>query len=390
MARSIECDVLIFGLGGAGAWLLNSLNSKGYNVIGVEKTEIGDGQTVSSQGMIHGGFKYFPGVTSRDDSVSVLLEMTDRWKAHTSGERKDPDLSRMNVYSDYCYAWATTRRDAFVSAPAMARLLRTPVEKLDESDWPEALAGSKVVYRIGEQMIDTNSLLKELARPFSDRILYSDSEAMTLEFTGDAVKSVCLEDRSLTISPGTVILTAGLGNDGLAKKMGITAEISQIRPLRQVVVYGDLPQLYGHCINQGYRTRKPFITVTTHDAGRKGNAWNIGGNIAEVGSSEVTHDALIEQARIKVPAVLGAVDFSGVEWDTFYIDRSEGGNDGLLPSDVTIFQKGNVMVCWPNKLTLVPKLADEVALRLPQPRGINSEPVSDGSLRIAMPPWYVK
>ena len=54
----IRVDVVIVGGGIAGLWLLNLLRSRGYGAVLIERSAFGDGQTICSQGMIHGGLKY--------------------------------------------------------------------------------------------------------------------------------------------------------------------------------------------------------------------------------------------------------------------------------------------------------------------------------------------
>ena len=53
-----KIDIAILGGGIAGLWLLNLLVSRGYSVVLLEKEALGAGQTIASQGMIHGGVKY--------------------------------------------------------------------------------------------------------------------------------------------------------------------------------------------------------------------------------------------------------------------------------------------------------------------------------------------
>ena len=55
--EALKVDVLIVGGGIAGLWLLAELRAKGYQVI-LASDELGKGQTIASQGIIHGGTKY--------------------------------------------------------------------------------------------------------------------------------------------------------------------------------------------------------------------------------------------------------------------------------------------------------------------------------------------
>ena len=54
----IQIDIAIIGGGISGLWLLNSFKSRGFRTLLFEKRSLGSGQTLASQGMIHGGVKY--------------------------------------------------------------------------------------------------------------------------------------------------------------------------------------------------------------------------------------------------------------------------------------------------------------------------------------------
>ena len=60
MARPspLPIDTLIFGAGVAGLWLLDELLRAGRDAWLIESRALGAGQTVASQGIIHGGLKY--------------------------------------------------------------------------------------------------------------------------------------------------------------------------------------------------------------------------------------------------------------------------------------------------------------------------------------------
>ncbi|MDF1622160.1 MAG: FAD-dependent oxidoreductase, partial [Pseudohongiella nitratireducens] len=53
-----DSQITIVGGGIAGLWLLNRLCLAGYDAILLDKGGLGSGQTLASQGIIHGGLKY--------------------------------------------------------------------------------------------------------------------------------------------------------------------------------------------------------------------------------------------------------------------------------------------------------------------------------------------
>ena len=60
--KKIHSDILILGGGIAGLWPHHRLNDLGYKALLIEKNSLGGAQTLSSQGIIHGGTKYSLGV----------------------------------------------------------------------------------------------------------------------------------------------------------------------------------------------------------------------------------------------------------------------------------------------------------------------------------------
>ena len=56
--QTVAVDVVIFGGGVAGLWLLARLRQANYNAILVEPEALGTGQTRYAQGIVHGGTKY--------------------------------------------------------------------------------------------------------------------------------------------------------------------------------------------------------------------------------------------------------------------------------------------------------------------------------------------
>lgn len=55
---NLKTQVAIFGGGVAGLWLLNRLRQKNIDCVLIENKELGGGQTIYSQGIIHSGVKY--------------------------------------------------------------------------------------------------------------------------------------------------------------------------------------------------------------------------------------------------------------------------------------------------------------------------------------------
>ena len=80
MSESLSTDVLIVGGGVAGLWLNARLRRLGYSTLLVDKGVLGGGQSVKSQGIIHGGTKYaLSGALT--GASEAIADMPEHWKA---------------------------------------------------------------------------------------------------------------------------------------------------------------------------------------------------------------------------------------------------------------------------------------------------------------------
>jgi ribulose 1,5-bisphosphate synthetase/thiazole synthase len=104
MSDSYSADVVIIGAGIAGLWLHNRLNNMGIHTILIENNQIGHAQTLSSQGIIHGGAKYaLNGILSR--ATQAIGDMPARWKACLAGEG-ELDLTQATQLTDHQLLWS--------------------------------------------------------------------------------------------------------------------------------------------------------------------------------------------------------------------------------------------------------------------------------------------
>ncbi len=364
----MRLDALIFGGGAAGLWLLDRLSRDGHHVLLLEANALGAGQTVASQGIIHGGLKYtLSGLLTK--SAKNIREMPTIWRDSLLG-RVTPNLSQTRLRSGCCYLWQT---DSLSSRAGMigARFgLQVTPESISIDERPEALKNVYgTVARLPEQVIAPRSFIQDLAFQYRDRILQIDAKR-GLEFELDspgevsAVKLTSPRDGStLTLHPRQVIFTAGAGNARLRQMAGLSADVMQRRPLHMVLVRGNLPELNGHCLD-GAKTR---VTITSEIDAEGRMVWQIGGQIAEEG---VNFDsaALTERAKSELSIVLPGIDFRQTEWSTYTIDRAEGATaNGGRPESIQVLCAGNVTTGWPTKLVLAPVLAQEIASRASSP-----------------------
>ena len=364
----MRLDALIFGGGAAGLWLLDRLSRDGYHVLLLEANALGSGQTVASQGIIHGGLKYtLSGLLTK--SAKNVREMPMVWRDALLG-CSTPNLSKTRLRSGCCYLWQTDSLSSRVGMFGARYGLQVQPENITTTDRPEALRevfGS--VARLPEQVINPRSFIQDLFEQYHDRILKIDAKdglEFDLASPGEvsAVRLISPTDgKSLTLCPRQVIFTAGGGNSRLRKMAGLSSDVMQRRPLHMVVVRGNLPELQGHCLD-GAKTRVT-ITSETDSLGRM--VWQIGGQIAEDGV-KLTPNALTERAKAELISVLPGVALDHVEWSTYQVDRAEGATtSGGRPDTIQVLCAGNVTTGWPTKLVLAPVLANEIASRTASP-----------------------
>ena len=362
----LQVDALIFGGGAAGMWLLDVLRQQGYRALLLEANSLGSGQTIAAQGIIHGGLKYTLQGLLTPSAVSIR-EMPLVWRKSLEGNAI-PDLNRTRIRSEFCYLWRT---DSLKSKLGMigARIgLRIAPTTLKPEDRPTALEhcpGS--VSRLDEQVIATDSFLKNLAENNADSLLSINSQNGLIFKKNDAgnITSVTLtnddDGQSLTIVPTQVILTAGAGNAKILEQLGETAPEMQRRPLHMVMLRGhNLPTLNGHCVD-GTKTR---VTITSDVDSSGRTIWQVGGQISEDGVQWDSTE-LLRQAKAEIAAVLPDIDLTEIEGGTFRVDRAEQlMPNGKRPETIQVTEAGNLITAWPTKMALAPILANDILARL--------------------------
>lgn len=382
----VVADVVILGGGIAGLWLLDSLKAAGYSAVLLEAGELGSGQTIASQGIIHGGTKYTLGL-ALDSAVRELRGVPAVWRASLRGEA-GPDLRPVTVLSERTCMWLPRQFGGRILDLFSRLMMRSRVRKLPRSDWPQPLraAGARgVVLALDEFVLDMPSLAAAFPMAHGDRIRRIP-EADTIRFhEGGGL----IEAGPITLRAQRVVFAAGAGNEALMARAGIEGVPCQRRPLHQVMIRGMSQPLYAHCI--GKRTR-PLATVTSHPALGGGYIWYVGGLIAEDGVME-NKEQLIARSRRELPLLFPGADFSAATWATVWVDRAEGGSaGGRRPGGPTVRTSGKFVVAWPTKLALAPRLAQRIVQTI-RDQGVRPAASDVDALRvleepaIARPPW---
>ena len=386
----LTLDVLILGGGAAGLWMLDELHHAGYRTLLLETESLGLGQTIASQGIIHGGLKY--ALRGRPSRASrTIRDMPLRWRRALGGEQH-PNLAGTHLRSDYCCLWALPGLRSRLGLVGARLGLRVKPVPMPADARPIPLKSwSGPVQRLDEQVIEPQSMLTILGNQHRDRCLKIDSQSgfeFDLDSEGHLQRVRLLNPETsepLDLIPRHVVLAAGGGNGPLRDMLKLKSPSMQTRPLHMVVARGDLPRLNGLCIHEG----KPWLTITSTVDCADRTVWQIGGALAEdcVG---MTRAETIERARRDVLRALPSLDLDGIQFGTYVANRAEASSRGRRPDGPTLICEGNIMTAWPTKLALVPMLSDAVLELLP-PAARNDAPQIDlhewPRPSVALPPW---
>lgn len=379
MTASHSTDIVVFGGGIAGLWLLNRLRDEGYNAILLEADGLGAAQTLASQGIIHGGLKYALG-GSVTDAANTIAALPARWRACFDGTG-EIDLSSCEVLSERYYMWSSASYRSKIKAFFGSKSLQGRVQAVPRDEFPPFFAEATVegsLYALPDFAVDTPSLLSVLRARYEASIFKVDPR--DIRFTRDAsgcASSVTLragtgigeavrdaENDTVSIDAQRMIFCAGKGNQTLIDAAGMRKPASQLRPLNMVwVKKAGLGSVFAHCIGEDF-SLTPKLTVTTHLADDGMPVWYLGGEIAESGVG-VPDDELIERAKRLIADLFPWVDLSGAQWGCFAIDRAEAKMaDGSRPDGALFIAEDGYIAAWPTKLTLTPALADGVLAEL--------------------------
>lgn len=369
MPARIECDVAVIGAGVAGLWAWRRLRNRGLDALLVTAGPIGAGQTLASQGIIHGGVKY--ALTGEGSRASAMIAgMPAVWRACLAGAPAagDPDLSGVRVLTDHQHLWTTRGIVSRLGGAAASKALRTDVARVGEAERPEAFRRAPAgidVYRVEEPVVEPRSLAAALLGDAKDVLAVAEANLTPLSFwfaptRGAGVLTKTHEGARVSLRPRAIVCAAGAGNEALLARCGIDpAGASQRRPLHMVMVRGDLPMLYGHCVTA---SSLPRATITSQRDGRGRAVWWVGGGIAEAGV-EHGREEQIRHARRELAEAAPWVNLTGAEWATMRIDRAEGlpegrpRTPGARPDEPVALVHGNVVFAWPTKLAFAPLLA---------------------------------
>jgi len=365
--HTLSTDVVIIGAGIAGLWLHHRLNAMGFHALLLENKQIGNAQTLSSQGIIHGGAKYaLNGILST--ATHAIGEMPARWQACLKGEG-DIDLTSVNVLTDHQLLWSKEQLSSKIISFFASKALSSRMQTVDRSAQPAPFADPKfkgALYRLDEPVLDIPSVLTALAKPWQDRIIKTpDNAPLSWQQQSQTLSSLHIGD-DFEIHAQQLVCTAGEGNQALINALGFQKPTMQRRPLQMVLCKAKnkltpLPAIYAHSLGTG---SKPIATITSHFDNDGNTVWYIGGNIAESGINK-SFSELTREAQTLLNEILSWHTLPELEWLTHSVNRAEPKQSTLSRPDTAFVESINsVHIAWPTKLALAPDLADKVIAKL--------------------------
>ncbi|HRP61699.1 MAG TPA: hypothetical protein PK400_00200 [Phycisphaerales bacterium] len=382
-------DVVIFGGGAAGLWLLDRLHRAGYAALLLEPHELGSGSDIASQGFISARCQNWPKEAGLPSSGT--LSFPTIWRRCLAGEppRGLPNLKSTRLRAPFSVLWRTPSLRSTVGMWRCMRGLALPSRLLPADERPTVLANfTPTVLRVEEQLIEPVSLLEDFANQHRTRILHIDAQS-GLEFVqrdDGTVNMVRLINPStgdpldLDINPeGHVIHFSAWHHERLCEMMFVRPLRSETHPVHQVLLRGNLPMLNGRCIT-GVADR---LTVTSTRDCLDRAVWQIHSTRCSPGNDRAT---ALERVRAHLREALPDLDLRGAEWSTYAITPER--RDAWPPS---ISERSNILIMRQTTLVHAPSLAEYVMQRLRSPLNKNTreyvEPLHWPRPCVALPPW---
>jgi glycine/D-amino acid oxidase-like deaminating enzyme len=392
--NSLITDIVIIGGGIAGLMLQNKLNALGYSSLLLEQNSLGSGQTIKSQGIIHGGIKYalLGQINEAARAISGLPKIWQDYFNNTS----DIDLSATKIIANHHDLWNNGELKNRLKQVLMQKSLSSEGVALNREDYPEIFKTDKFrgsIHRINETVVDTYSLLENLAKNHQNKIIKIDQDSLKIILDNNKhINHLAFThaNQIYYVSAEQYIFTAGQNNKLILESLPNFPSM-QLRPLHMVLAKFKEPHvLYGHYVGHGLL---PQLTITTHYAKDGDHVWYIGGKLAETGIY-LNADQQILQAKVEIKNIFPWLDTKDWEWTTLKVNRAEPLQAGNIRPDHSYcaFSK-NAGVAWPIKLTMTPLLIDDIVKNLhkksiyPKYPQLNNYDFNLSAAKIATPAW---
>src|SRR5262245_39742307 len=289
--RTYYSDIVVVGGGIAGLWALNRLCHAGYAAVLIERDSLGAGQTLASQGILHGGHRYLLGGRP-DDHARAIAPMPAIWRACLAGKSK-VNLAAATILAREQHPWLPKALPRGPRGSFAAHAVGARIDRIEPRAWPLALRDLGLpkgdLYRLREDVVDPRTIVIELARPWMERIYRA--EVVDVVANGQVVTQVTLQAESMVISLRAryFIFAAGRGNERLVNILQPGNQATQRRPGKQLLGQCMRQPISRRCASDGPR---PGVTVTAQPLPDGGYGWYLGGLLADRASELSDEDAI--------------------------------------------------------------------------------------------------
>lgn len=375
---------IIVGSGIAALWCANHLQSLGHDVVVLEKQEIGCGQTIFSQGMIHGGAKYsLDGQLSK--STISISDMPHIWRNALDGIGY-VDLSNSVKITDFQFLWSSANAASKLLSFFGSKVMSSKMKSITPSDHDlfssDKFKGS--LFKLNEPVVDVQTVLENLANNLDNSIL--NLEVKKIEFRSD--NSVDVVTNKDVINCDEVVLAAGEGNEKILQNSNINLFPMQLRPLAMGAVYlnNKIPDIFGHHLGVSSR---PSLTISTHYVNGD-QVLYVGGDISESGVFLSDSEQKIK-IKDSIKSALYWLDFDIKDIKILRINRAEARNHNLIKPDTFFCEKyKKAIICWPTKLAFAPLLSESVITKITKDRIKKTNLFSSyTAAKISRYPWEI-
>lgn len=360
----LKCDVVIFGGGVAGLWLLATLRQQGFQTLLLETKALGEGQTRFAQGIIHGGTKYAL-LGKATASSEAIAAMPGVWRDCLQG-KGIVDLKKVKVLSGNQCMWSHNALSSKVAGFFASKLMRSRTEEIKQQQRPHIFQNSMFkgkVYKLDEPVLDTASIVRALAEPHRDAIMHVKGTPRFGQSNASHFEVEDSEGKTWQIESQRCVLMAGQGNAELVAAIGLSElPAMQLRSLKMVMLRGGLPEkIYAHCLEVSVN---PRLTITSHEDSNGETVWYMGGQLAEEGIDR-SDEEQIKIAQQELNSLMPWIDLGEAEWACLDINRAEPKmGKGKRPDTSFFSTSGTVITAWPTKLALAPKLAADILAKI--------------------------
>ena len=374
----VATDVLIVGGGVSGLWLLNQLKQAGYSAYLVEHNLLGGEQTNHSHLYLHRGHAYI-----KSQLAIPLRDTCEKWDdwIMSRGSRDDPHA---HIGGPSLFGF-----ESIADAEAHAAMWSEKSVQLGaepRTDLPEALrsAGEQnsaisVVYETRAECVTGEWLIRELLRDVAECVGKIDYVETIERGPGGSVGAVTVRvpDGRVTFDTRMLVLAAGFRNQLLISEL-IDEKLclrSDGQPLQMI--------RWGHMlVIRGSRDQLPPLSGIFHPSDLflvsrvdgDETVWLVSDWVSP--PTYLVTKQLVNDERTWFPAVweklqaLAPGVFSRPEsfrWGVYSAPKAEAQPEGTgYPEERAangwVDQCGvpNLAAVWPTKLTLAPRVSDEV------------------------------